>query len=72
MTRKADEIRLYSALKARKSPYGLADEVFDEVGIHPKRGNAILEKWCDKGWWDYGVSARAGWFTIDSPESLSE
>lgn len=27
------------------------------------RGLYILEKWDRKGWWDYGVSLRAGWLT---------
>lgn len=42
----------------------------DDVGwacplgpIHPKRVQDILYKWSDKGWWNYGVSARTGWLT---------
>ena len=28
-----------------------------------KRQYYLLEKWSDKGFWDYGVSARGGWIT---------
>ena len=27
-----------------------------------KRFMYILDKWCNKGFWEYGVSLRGGWF----------
>lgn len=29
-----------------------------------------LEKWTKKGWWEYGVSLRTGWFTPEGIEEL--
>lgn len=26
-----------------------------------KRQYSYLDKWSDKGWWEYGVSSRSGW-----------
>lgn len=37
----------------------------DECGMNDKRAAYILEKWSDKGWYDYGVSLRAGWLTTE-------
>ncbi len=31
--------------------------------IHPKRAMMMLEKWTDRGWWEYGVSLWTGWMT---------
>lgn len=47
----------------------LADETVNFV--HPKRLGYLLEKWTDKGWWDYGVSARTGWFTPEGVQVLA-
>lgn len=75
MTRKSDEIRLYNLLRQRpgehEKPLGLADDYFEAAQIHPGRGYYVLEKWADKGWWDYGVSLRGGWFTPQAPDKLT-
>jgi hypothetical protein len=31
--------------------------------INHKRAYYLLEKWCGKGWYDYGVSLDLGWLT---------
>jgi hypothetical protein len=33
----------------------------------PKQGWRTLEKWCDKDWYDYGVSLDTGWMTDKAP-----
>ena len=36
-----------------------------------KRALRVLEKWTRKGWWDWGVSVRAGWLTDDGRAALT-
>lgn len=31
--------------------------------MHHRRLYRVLEKWADRGWWEYGVSLRTGWLT---------
>lgn len=33
-----------------------------------KQNMHYLEKWTSKGWWEYGVSLRTGWFTPEGIE----
>ena len=40
-----------------------AEDVGISLGMHHKRVDYILNKWTNKGWWNYGVSARTGWLT---------
>lgn len=77
--KKPDEIRLYNTLREHSSrqvswshlmPEKLAHHYFEIADIHPKRGYAMLDKWVTCGWWEYGVSLRAGWFTDKAPERL--
>ncbi len=70
--RKPDEIALYAALRNRGNgdDRPLADEVGARLGIHHRRVLALLEKWTSNGWWNYGVSARTGWFESEAPEEL--
>jgi len=39
--------------------------IINEPGfpVHHKRAWYLLEKWSDKGWYDYGVSLDMGWIT---------
>jgi len=65
---KKDEVCLFAklkeqVLKAGPSRHVDARHVAEQIGIPEKRLQYILEKWTDKGWWDYGVSACTGWFT---------
>lgn len=78
--RKPDEVALYNALRlltGGEAHYGIArsgrfaDEVARDLGIPEKRATFLLDKWSDRGWWDYGVSARTGWFTPEAPQVMT-
>jgi hypothetical protein len=34
-----------------------------------KQAHRTLEKWCHKGWYDYGVAIDLGWLTHRAPPS---
>ena len=74
--RKADEILLYNTLReTRPGPYEPCapwpNEVAGMIGMHFNRMFYLLDKWADKGYWEYGVSLRCGWFTEAAPERLA-
>lgn len=71
MARKPDELALFSALRACES-LGPCEvqAAANRLGMHHKRLWSILEKWADAGWWDYGVTVRAGWFQPGAPLEL--
>lgn len=50
----------------------MADEVAGSCGIHGKRAGYLVDKWSTKGWWEYGVSRRTGWFTPRGIEAISK
>lgn len=64
---KRDERRLLLAGAA----WGPADQppdwrsIAESIGMHPKRAWKILEKWTDRGWFEFGVSPFGGWLTED-------
>lgn len=74
--RKPDEIKLYDLLRElhNHKPYQhtseFAEVIGESIGIHWKRTHSLLYKWSDKGWWNYGVSVRTGFFEPDAPDSL--
>jgi hypothetical protein len=70
--RRPDEIALYARLRAdgRCPGPNAVYEAFDALSIPEKRGFYLLDKWDAKGWWEYGVSLRCGWFTENAPEAL--
>jgi hypothetical protein len=84
MSKKPDEIALYAALRERArigvSPWAMprcpgmeaVEAEIARLGIHPKRAYGLIEKWTLRGWWEYGVSLRTGWFTREAPECLSD
>ncbi len=45
-------------------------DLINEKGfpMHYKRAWYLLEKWSEKGWYDYGVSADLGWLTDKGKE----
>jgi hypothetical protein len=45
----------------RKTPRDLINE--PDFPIHHKRAWYLLQKWSDKGWYDYGVALDLGWVT---------
>lgn len=65
-----NESKLLAMLLARtgKKPYVNVTGFDEETDIAPKQWYYYLTKWSDKGWFDYGVSARTGWFT---PEGIT-
>jgi len=70
--RKPDEIALYSALRRHGPALGtgvVAQEV-EWSGMPEKRATGLLQKWVGRGWWAFGVSPWAGWFTDAAPEEL--
>lgn len=76
--RKRDEILLFAAIRytyTQCAQYNLrrpfATEVAELLGMHPKRAIALLYKWDNNGWWEWGVSVRSGWFTDGAPEFLT-
>ncbi len=38
----------------------------------PKQAARTLEKWCRKGWYDYGVALDMGWLTDAAPGGVNE
>ncbi len=44
----------------------------ERMGVPPKRVAYWLDKWTDKGLWNYGVSARSGWVTDKGKEKVVE
>lgn len=74
--RKPDEILLYNILReTRPKAYDVREpwpnEVAGMVGMNFNRMFYLLDKWTSKGWWEYGVSLRCGWFTEEAPQELT-
>lgn len=38
--------------------------------MHYKRAWYLLEKWCDKGWYEYGVTLDLGWLTPEGIQAV--
>jgi hypothetical protein len=78
VARKLEEIALYAALRAlapgayMNPGIEAIEDQARRLGVPEKRAFCWVEKWCCKGWWDYGVSLRGGWFTPEAPPSLGE
>lgn len=73
---KDDERQFLAALSVNR-PRQIADGVFatdvaTKIGMNEKRALYLLGKWTDKGWWEYGVSLRSGWFTAAGLAAISE
>lgn len=45
--------------------------MIDIVG-HSNQFHYYLSKWCNRNWWDYGVSLRGGWLTEDGVKALTD
>ena len=83
MTVKRDEIELYAFLRYRAHHWipgqrrilcgvHMRDLIRDQKIVHPNRAWYLLEKWGGRGWYDWGVSIAAGWFTENAPRKLGE
>ncbi len=51
----------YSPTYCDLTPRDLIND--DGFAMHHKRAWGILEKWCRKRWYEYGVSLDLGWLT---------
>jgi hypothetical protein len=67
---KDDERKLLGSLQVRTIAYEIEEkgipsvrELVCDLKINEKRAAYILEKWCRKNWYEYGVSLMAGWLT---------
>lgn len=60
---KVDEFWLLHQLQT--SSYKTPRELIDrgDFPINKKRAYYLLEKWVDKGWYEYGVCIDLGWLT---------
>jgi hypothetical protein len=59
-----DEKQLFQLLWTA-TPLTHVRRVIVNTSIDEKRVQYILEKWTDRGIWNYGISAFAGWFETD-------
>lgn len=60
---KPDEIQFWFSLIDGQVPY-------ERWGDLTKRQYYLLDKWTDKGFWEFGVSMRSGWLTPEGKEKL--
>lgn len=62
----------YEATVAHHEFYGVWPRDLPLAQIMPyKRVLFLLEKWTDKGWYDYGVSLDLGWLTEEGRKVAS-
>lgn len=64
-----EKLFIKELLKNNPKPYeaGIAMDYSDD-----KQFMYYLEKWTRKGWWDYGVSLRSGWFTPEGVDHFKK
>jgi len=60
---KPDERAFLAALQAEPTLPPRA--VIAALGMNPKRAHYLLDKWAERGWYDYGVCIDLGWLTIE-------
>lgn len=73
----AEQQFLRAVLAAHAGPYHdhqrskppFAAEIAQGMGQNEKQALRWVEKWDARGWWDYGVSLRSGWFTPEGYEA---
>lgn len=76
---KTDELALWDACwQLRPKPgqdtiYAFVyPDITSLIGMHPNRAFYLLGKWGKRGLWNWGVSARSGWFTEKARENLAD
>lgn len=69
---KLDERSLYAFARMHGRHPGVLQmlAIRERLLMPEKRFYYILGKWADRGWWEYGVSLRGGWFTEFAPGAL--
>lgn len=69
---KPDERELLAYLVRKRREGVVPRDALKGYPIATKRAWYLLEKWCDKGWYDYGCSLDLGWFNDDKlPPSIA-
>ncbi len=66
MGKKPEELALIKFVLAHKGR--IPSEHWDDL---TKQEYGYLEKWTNKGFWEYGVSVRSGWLTREGLEAFS-
>ena len=66
---KADlEEELMQRTHAAEWPRAVIGEMLDRGAIqNAKQAWRTLEKWCDKGWYEFGTALDMGWMTEKAP-----
>ena len=67
---KPDESTFFKSLRRTDGELPDVRGLINAQGINPKRATYILDKWEEKGLYEYGVSVMHGWLT-DAGEALA-
>lgn len=67
---KAHELALARAMLERDPDGPMPRDCIKRAGLVPKQCWRVLEKWCDKGWYDFGVCIDLGWLTEEGRAAL--
>lgn len=59
--RKSEEMMFYFLVKMGEKEKVTPREIIKKMPINEKRAHYLLQKWSDKGLYDYGVSLDLGW-----------
>jgi len=65
MTIKQDELNFGDFLLTNNSLLDRTKEMDQNPRLY-----YVLDKWSDKGYWEYGVSLRSGWLTEDGRKEM--
>lgn len=63
-------IDVYNGLKNKLFPRYIINQ--DNFYMNYKRAWYLLEKWSNKGWYDYGVTLDLGWVTDKGENIITE
>jgi hypothetical protein len=61
--------RMFARVEGK--PYGRIWGFWEDEPLPDKQWAYYLEKWCKKGWYEFGVSLRGGWFTPEGAEAIT-
>jgi hypothetical protein len=60
---KPDESTFFRSLRALDGETPHIPSLIQAQGLNEKRAVYLLDKWEEKGWYEYGVSVLYGWLT---------
>jgi len=69
LMKKLLELVNYKPYVSGKAFYLFAAE---ELSLEDEQHYNYMVKWTDRGWWEYGVSLRTGWFTPEGIEAIQK